>query len=222
MSMPRHVPDPCVAHLAARLAWEGRGLVTQRWQAERFLSWLDPAAQQFSFRTFSETSYTRLPGRDPLERAIHAPLHACWEELTALNRAGAAVSVTINATNGRGRTAADVVRVRALVLDDDHPESRSGPLLPQPHASVQSSAGRLHRYWRVRGVDAADFRRLQQALARRYSGDHRVCAPNQSMGLPGLWRRKPGRPPFRTALVVLEEGPPMEAAQVMAWLGRGM
>jgi hypothetical protein len=74
-------PDPCVAHVAEWIAQQGRALIADFSEAERFLRALDPSAEVFSFRTFSDTPYTRRPGHDPLERAIHGTLADCWEAL---------------------------------------------------------------------------------------------------------------------------------------------
>jgi len=182
--------DRQVGHVALWLEERGRELEPDPVQARRFLELLDPDADFFSFRTFSETPYTRVPGGDPLERSIHAPFEQCWDELVGLNRAGAAVAVTINATNGRGRKIDDILRVRALFLDLDRPELCTKPLAPEPDISVESSPGRFHHYWLTSGMPPAEFVPAQRALARRYGGDHKVCALNQAMALPGFWRRK--------------------------------
>jgi hypothetical protein len=217
--LARGITDRQVAHLADWLAWQGRALVPDRAQAERFLAWLDPRAPGFWFRTFSESPVTRRPGRDPLERALYGTLEQCWEILVALNRAGAAVSVTLNASGPDGRAPEQIRRVRALVLDEDGPPGRSLVAGPVPHLSVCSSPGHHHRYWRVQGLPPAAYRTLQLALARQRGGDRRVCGVNQSMGLPGLWRRKPGRLPWRTELVAVRDRPPLTPAQVAVWLG---
>jgi hypothetical protein len=150
---------------------------------------LDPDAEYFSFRTFSDTEYTRCGSRDPLEKAIHGSLDACWEQLLLLNRLGAVVSVTINRTNGMGRGITDIEHVRALFLDDD--SGRSPQRFPlKPHIQVVTSPGHYHHYWLVNCLERDYFSALQQRLARAYQGDSRVQALNQSMQLPGFWRRK--------------------------------
>lgn len=169
---------------------QAEALIPDYHQAKRFLQALDPTAEWFSFRTFSDTPYTRLPGRDPLERAIHGGLDACWEELTELYRRGAAVCATINQTNGRGRSIADIRRVRALFLDDDHPPRLVDRFPLTPQIQVQSSPGHYHHYWLVRDLPLASFTPLQRALADSYGGDKKVLALNHAMQIPGIWRRK--------------------------------
>lgn len=181
--------DPCLDHVARWIAFQGEALIPDRGMAEHFLRRLDPGAERFSFRTFSDTGYTRAGAVDPLERAIHGSLDACWPELVRLNRAGAAISVTINETDGRGRTARDILRVRALFLDDDSGGGAGRFPLP-PHLQVRTSGHRCHYYWFVDGLALEVFEDSQQCLAMAYGGDTRVFALNQSMQLPGLWRRK--------------------------------
>ncbi len=182
--------DAQVSHIARWIAESGGRLQPDREQAWRFLRLLDADADFFSFRTFSDTPYTRIPGGDPLERAIHGPLERCWTELAVLNRAGAAICVTINATNGRGRGPRDIVRVRAQFVDDDDPGVRTLPLSPPPAITVESSPGRYHHYWLVRELAPEEFVSAQVRLANRYGGDRKACAQNQAMALPGFWRRK--------------------------------
>lgn len=183
-------PDIRVAHVAEWVEQQGRALNQNFTQAERFLWALDPGATSFSFRTFSDTPYTRQPGWDPLEQAIHGSLADSWQELVELNRKGAAVSVTINRTNGEGREITDIEQVRALFLDDDNPAQTLDRFPLPPHIQVLTSPGHYHHYWLVRELPLYRFSELQSQLAQRYGGDNRVMALNQSMQLPGVWRRK--------------------------------
>jgi hypothetical protein len=182
--------DPCVGQIADWIAEQGHALTPQFDQAQRFLQALDPGAESFSFRTFSDTPYTRLPGRDPMQLALHGTLTQCWTQLVGLNQRGAAVSVTINRTNGRGRAAADIEEVRALFLDDDDPPQNLDRFPLSPHIQVQTSPGRFHHYWLVDELPLFRFSEYQRRLALRYGGDNKVMALNQSMQLPGFWRRK--------------------------------
>ncbi len=188
--MSRRPFDTHTAHVAAWLAETGKGLLPDPDQAERFLRALDPRAAFFSFRSYSDTPYTRLPGRDPLEHSIHGSLSDCWGELVDLNRRGAAIAVTINATSGLGRDAEHIERVRALFVDDDQPERRRGDFPLPPHIRVRSSPGRFHAYWLVRGLPLNEFKGLQRRLAECFRTDHRICVLNQVMTIPGFWRRK--------------------------------
>ncbi|MEW8330145.1 MAG: hypothetical protein AB2651_18110 [Candidatus Thiodiazotropha sp.] len=181
--------DPNTSHIARWIEFQGRELQAQREESERFLMRLDPEAGYFSFRTFSDTGYTRSSTGDPLQQEIHGSLDACWHRLVALNRQGAVIAVTINHGNGRGRRSADIRRVRALFLDDDR-GSDPGRFPLKPHLRVETSVGHNHFYWLVEGLPLQHFASCQQRLAERYQGDTRVQALNQAMQLPGFWRRK--------------------------------
>ncbi len=207
--------DTRVSHIARWIAETGKRVLPDRAQARRFLRLLDPDAALFSFRTFSDTPYTRIPGSDPLERAIHGSLERCWAELTALNRAGAAICVTINATNGHGRRPRDVTRVRALFVDDDDPGSRAVLLSPPPDITVESSPGRYHHFWLVRDLVLEEFVPAQVRLANRYGTDRKVCSPNQAMALPGFWRRKSVGVVHQTRLLPVRRDVPREGAALV-------
>ncbi len=214
----RYRPDPSIAHVGEWLEWQGRRLEQNFHEAQRFLQVLDPKAARFSFRTFSDTPYTRLPGRDPLERAIHGELRDCWEQLMELNHKGAAVSVTINSTNGQGREVIDIKQVRALFLDDDNPPQNLGRFLLPPHIQVATSPGHYHHYWLVEGLPLSRFSELQRRLAHRYGGDNKVLALNQSMQLPGIWRRKNPSQPLLPAIQRINSGKTYQAEEVQKLL----
>ncbi|MBW9272336.1 MAG: RepB family DNA primase [Candidatus Thiodiazotropha sp. (ex. Lucinisca nassula)] len=185
----RYRRDPCLSHVAHWIASQGRRYPPDKGQAMRFLERLDSAAGFFSFRTFSDTEYSRSPGYDPLEKAVHGTLDACWDRLVTLNRQGAVVSVTINRTNGVGRGLTDIHQVRALFVDDDR-GGDPGRFPLEPHIQVETSPGHHHFYWLVQGLPLRHFSSYQQRLAKEYQGDTRVQVLNQSMQLPGFWRRK--------------------------------
>ncbi|MEJ2453709.1 MAG: hypothetical protein P8103_06075 [Candidatus Thiodiazotropha sp.] len=198
--------DPCRSHVALWIRAVGETLQPERALARTFLSRLDREAEAFSFRTFSDAAYTRLAGYDPLERAIHGALDDCWQELQELNRAGAAIAVTINQTNGLARREEDIRRVRALFLDDDRGIEPDHFSL-RPHMRVTTSHGHNHYYWLVNGLELADYSGWQRRLADRYGGDRRVLALNQAMQLPGFWRRKRMIRPLMPGLQILNDGP---------------
>lgn len=213
--------DANVAHVAAWMGRRGERLQPDRGQAERFLHLLDPNAEWFSFRIFSASPYTRLPGKDPLEQVLQGRLDACWDELRRLNRLGAAIAVTINESDGRGRAQHNITRVRALFVDDDAPARRRRPFSLPPDCSVQSSPGHFHHYWLTRDVPLADFIAAQRRLAGVYQTDSKVCALNQSMSLPGFFWRKDARAAHLVRLNHRFEGArsqPLPADELMASL----
>ncbi len=209
----RFVRDPYVTHVARWLHEQGGRLIPDRVEAEAFLQALDPEDESFSFRTFSDSGYTRSGFQDPLEKALHGTLAECWDDLVWLNQAGAVITVTINQTNGTGREIRDIIRVRAVFVDDDRGSERQALQWP-PHLVVNTSPGHFHYYWRVAGMPLERFSRVQQSLAERYHGDRRVQALNQSMQVPGFWRRKRVCQPCLPRLVEIHAAPPLDTAAV--------
>ena len=210
--------DPYVAHLTSWIVQTGRELKPDRLEAESFLQALDADHRQFSFRTFSDSAYTRSGSEDPLEYALHGTLSDCWESLVQLNCEGAVITATINQTNGVGRSVEDISRVRAIFIDDDQGVDAER-FTVQPHIQIETSADHYHYYWRVEDFPLSEFQTCQQQLAKRYQGDTRVQALNQSMQLPGFWRRKRLNSPRLPKILAISEAPPLDRRLVEKLLG---
>ena len=209
--------DLNVAHVALWIADQGKALEPQRAEAESFLNCLEKRDACFSFRTFSDSTYTRFRSQDPLEKALHGSLDSCWEELVNLNKRGAVVTVTINRTNCIGRKISDITQVRALFLDDDIGGDPDRFNIP-PHMRVETSPNHYHYYWRVDGLGLRQFQACQQRLSKIYQGDSRVQALNQSMQLPGFWRRKQMTVPRLPRVIEVSEHRPLSYLEIDALL----
>jgi hypothetical protein len=156
-------------------------------QAAAFLKSLDPDATSFTFQTFDDDS-----GRkdNRLVRMFHGTLAEHAGSLTEMQRRGAGVFITINATDGVGRKSENITRVRALWLDLD-----GAPIEPvreweTPHIEVESSPGKWHAYWLVNDVTLDQFTPLQAALITKFNGDPSVKDLPRVMRLPGFWHLK--------------------------------
>ena len=170
--------------------------------AADFLAALDPEATAFTFQTFDDGPDKR-PG---LAGTLRGGLAECWPRLAERNGQGAGVFVTINATRGATRKAADVTRVRAVFADfDDAPPPLSASPLP-PSLVVESSPGKAHWYWLLADeLPLDEFAALQQAIAARLGSDPKVKDLPRVMRLPGTVHRKR---PDRLHLVRLVEAHP--------------
>ena len=154
--------------------------------AERFLSFL-AGSESVSFQTFDDSSQKRTP----LSRIRHGNLNRYAEELTRLNQKGAGIYVMVNQGDCKGRTNANVRRIRAAFVDLDG--SPLDPVLTaplKPHVVIQSSPGKWHAYWFVDDVPLEKFKRMQRALAARFDSDPKVCDLARVMRLPGFYHRK--------------------------------
>jgi RepB DNA-primase from phage plasmid len=138
-----------------------------------------------TFQTFDDGPNKR----KDLARILHGSLEQHLKTLQALNDNGAGIYVMVNAGDGKGRTRANVIRVRAVFADFD------GVALPDtwmlaPHIIVESSPGKFHVYWLVCGVSLEDFPIFQKALAKHFGSDTAVSDVCRVMRLPGFYHRK--------------------------------
>ena len=121
-----------------------------RAEAERFLAALDPTATSFSFQVFDDNPDRK---NKKLAGTFHGSLDKYWPELVRRNNNRVGIDVTISETDGKGRKAKNVERVRALFADLDGAPLE--PVMcsdPRPHLVVESSPGKFHVYWIIGGI----------------------------------------------------------------------
>jgi len=121
------------------------------------------------------------------------------EELMRLNKQGYGVFLTINETNGKGRKATDIVRVRAIYVDLD-----SAPLMPvmdySPHLVVETSPDRFHAYFLVdEKFELSFFPIMQEALIQKFNSDPVVKDLPRVMRCAGFYHMK--REPYKCCVV---------------------
>ena len=98
--------------------------------------------------------------------------------MVELQRCGAGVFVTLNETDGLGRSTENITRVRCYAADlDEAPLENVERLELHPTVIIELSPG---RYWALYLVedaplDAEHFRRTQLGLAKLMGGDLSVC-----------------------------------------------
>ena len=160
-----------------------------------FLTCLDPSADKFTFQFFSD-------GDDGYAEIFHGTLDEMWPRVHALNtpdkRIG--VFVTVNETDFRGRTADNVVRVRALFVDADNDEQvkRCNDTLAAsgitPSMFVKTGRG-AHFYFCTDDVPREQFRARQESLIDKLGTDAAIKDLPRVMRLPGtLHLKDPGNP----------------------------
>jgi len=132
-----------------------------------------------------------IPTGQGIPRILHGTFPECQAELAQLNQQNNGIFVCVNQTNGRGRTAENIVRVRALFLDLD-----GAPLEPvlaaslQPHIVVESSPEKWHVYYLVDDCALEEFSGLQRCLAEKFGGDAVVNHLPRVMRVPGFFHVK--------------------------------
>lgn len=155
--------------------------------AQSFLTALDEDSDAWSFQTFDD----RKTGDKRFARLFHGSLDQHADDLATLNEQGAGVFVTVNETDGKGRSKANIRRIRALYVDLD-----GAPLSPVmqasvgPHIVTQTSPGRFHAYWRVTGCGTEQAEPALRQLIGRFHGDPACCDRSRVLRLPGFFHRK--------------------------------
>ena len=188
-------------------------MTPDRTKADDFLSALAPESDRFTFQSFTDDKvvrdrYKAEGNRDPLARVLHGTLSDQWKVLAELSMAGAGVYIVINETNLRGRTTADIIRVRAYFVDmDGAPLANLSQVGLRPHICVQSSPGRFHVYWRVEGAPLDQFKDAQHRLATLSGSDPNVCDLPRVMRLPGFPHQKQYDGPFLVECIASESFP---------------
>ena len=157
-------------------------------QASAFLALLDQTAQEFTFQTFDDQKERK---RTDLTRILIGTLEEHADELTRLSAQGAGVFVTVNATDGRGRRLANIMRYRAIFQEADMPGAKIPPL--EPHIVVESSPGKFHRYW---GIDSAteppvsEWLAVMRRMVADWNSDPNAKDAARVLRLPGFPHQK--------------------------------
>ena len=156
------------------------------------LTWRSGWNEEQTFFTISDKK-----NNPSLTSTIHGSLAAQADVLTRLNDLGAGIFVTVNKTDGKGRTSANIVKPRAVFIDADGELSK--PWAIQPTVIVKSKRG-VHFYWVLwEGESIADFTTTQKKLARYYGSDPSVHDLPRVMRLPGFFHHK--AEPFMVSIV---------------------
>lgn len=156
-------------------------------EAAQFLSFI-AEGESITFQTFDDLKERKDPH---LIRVLHGNLEEHLPMLARLNKAGAGIFFTVNATDLKGREKQNITKVRAVFVDLDG--APLGPVLSSPlspHIVVESSAQRYHAYWLLDALPLEHFSLVQKALIKRFDADGSVHDLPRVMRLPGFFHRK--------------------------------
>lgn len=154
--------------------------------AERYLTLLDEAADQFTFQTFDDLKSRKDPS---LIKVLNGTLEQHATDMTRLQWRRAGVFVTVNETDGAGRKNDNIKRIRAVWCEWDNPEPL--PNFPlEPHLIVESSPKKYHIYWRVEGLMPPEFDGVMQTMVSVYGSDPNAKDRARVLRLPGFWHQK--------------------------------
>lgn len=153
-----------------------------------------------------------------LIKVLHGNFKDLAKDLDALNKSGAGIFVTVNETDLKGRTKANIKAIRACWADLDtkdvtihFDENQTSPL--NPTMKVQSGHG-THLYWVLKEPVTAtpDNKHLQEQVLKSiqnnmaaFGADPAVCEVARVMRVPGFFNRK--AEPYPLVSLVQHDGP---------------
>ncbi len=162
---------------------------------DRFLKTL--GGKQHTFQTFNEDKSS---DKRYLNKQFHGTLAEFKDKLVKWNGWNIGIFVTVNQTDGTGRKAKNITKVRTLFADLD-----GTPLQPvldaelEPHMIIESSEGKYHAYWIVDDCPLDKFSMYQKAIAVKFDSDPKVHDLSRVMRVPGFNHCK-GKP-FLTKII---------------------
>ena len=169
---------------------------------EKHLKGIDPNPNtKFVFQTFDDRKSESMNGnnkRPQLTRVIYGTLEASRSELERLNRNGAGIFVTINATKSGRRKKRDVVAIRGYFADLDGVEMKKPPL--EPSLVIESKRGRHPYYLANDGEPVETFSKIQTILRDFFDSDPAVKDSSRVMRLAGFFHMKDPESPFLVAV----------------------
>lgn len=146
------------------------------------------AAQMQTYKRFflvkGPATFQIVPEREGSKarpRIVHGTFGEHKEELLTASAKGAMILMNIHETDGEGRKATNIRRIKAVYIDQDDglDLKKLKRLKLPPHLIVRTSEQGGHSFWRVKGCDADMFRLIQIALAEKFGAD-----PTHSRGAP--------------------------------------
>lgn len=152
-----------------------------------------------TYQTFSDKE---VQNKGKFARVIHDESgisDATKKQLESLNKSGAGIYLTVNETDGKGRAADNIVKVRACFADLD-----KAPLHPawayDPSMVVETSPGKYHVYWLTDDdFPLEGFTQVQEAISLTFTSDPKVKDLPRVLRMPGFYHNK--GTPFLTRII---------------------
>jgi hypothetical protein len=111
------------------------------------------------------------------------------DHLGWLNGEGAGIYLCVNETDGKGRKAENVIKIRSVYADMDGAPLENAMEF-HPSLVVESSPGRFHCYWFTRDVPLIAFSQLQKNIIRELHSDISVHDLPRVLRVPGFFHNK--------------------------------
>jgi P4 family phage/plasmid primase-like protien len=172
--------------------------------AKQFLNLLDPTAEFFTWQYFSDDKSSPTAGN------FSCTLDDALERFEDLQSKGCGIFYMVNAGDGKGRSAVNVVRLRAIWVDWDAKPGEPTPpsVWPiEPSIVIESSPGKFHYLWLLRqdnDLSAAEHKAIEVYL-RKFGNDKSANDACRVLRLPGLYHLKDPNNPFMTRIVSMAD-----------------
>ncbi len=147
-------------------------------------------------KAFGKSSTVIALSKSSIEARYKFPMaDSHWKLLKQSNKNGHNVYFTVNETNGKGRTAKDITRIRALFADDDTPRAEPRQDWPMPpsiivRTSKVDEGNKYHYYWLTSTTNFDEWERCMLGLIDRYKTDISIHDISRIMRLPGFVNNK--------------------------------
>ena len=129
----------------------------------------------------------------------HGSIEKLSSWLISKNRSGYGIFFMVNAGNGSGRKAENVISVRAFFVDlDGAPYEEILIAKLEPSIITESSPGRYHAYWLVADAPLKTFSSIQKQLAAKFNSDPSINDLPRIMRVPGFYHLK--KTPFKSTV----------------------
>jgi hypothetical protein len=161
-------------------------------ETESFLRFLDPKATEFCFQVFDDhpdeifseekNKWVKTQRFPPTH--VTGPLKDLAPWLMEMNQKGAGVFVTVNETDGQGRSIPNIKHIRAVFRELDKPVGPNEEIWLEPSIIVESSPGKRHEYFLCDPEDPLspdEFEGVEDFLIYAAGSDLRVGPESSSI-----------------------------------------
>jgi hypothetical protein len=163
---------------------------------DAFLRCLEPNPDGLiTFQTFSDTQ----AHDGNLARIFHVA-QSNWRsvlpELQRLSQQGAGIFVSVNETDGKGRTKGNIIRVRGVWADFDHATDEqvcAAIKALKPSLAVNTSKDKFHFYWLLADdeiMTPEECEAVNKQMAARYGADAQATDYARVLRAPGFPHQK--------------------------------
>ncbi len=157
--------------------------------------------------------------------ARRGTLPQIWPWIEVMQATGHGAFINVSELDGEGRELANVVAVRAHVVDLDKADAdqqrqAAAAWSPAPSFQVETSPGRFHLYWCVseRYNDHDRYTALQRRIRQQWNGDRAVVDPTRVLRLSGTYNFKRAVPHMVRCEALAGYGQPLTVDQLEASL----